>query len=600
MVRSLAAGAGAHVGTYTADGISRETLELASREGWTAYGVIPIRVGKQLEGIIAVYFDQPLASLEFDERGLDLIGRIASISLANFRLRERLTTSEQSYRTLFDQSPEALVLLSADAEVVTANRAALELYRTDVAGLVAYGAIGGPRLDVAEARRRAVLLATPGQRTHRRTGSRPDGSTFPQEVIVTPLVADGQQRYLILVRDLTDEERLQGELLQAQKMEALGQLVAGVAHELNNPLASIVAFSQLIRGDERLPQDLRRDADLLKQEADRTRRIVGSLLDFARRRPPERVATSVRTRGASVLELQSYGIASANVAIELDLPADLPASDVDRSQLQQVLLNLTLNANQAIRATGRPGTIAIAARPVTGADGLEMVCLSITDDGPGVEPDVRSRLFLPFFTTREPGEGTGLGLSVSFGIVAAHGGRLWFEPGPDARGASFLMELPVHSTMAAAAAPPAPPARDESVPAVERVDAPPPPTPTRPRVLVLDDEPAIRAFLTKVLRLGNFDPVVTQFGQEAIERAAAESFDVVLVDHRMPGMSGTEVYEAVVAIRPELADRFVYMSGDVLNPELQSFAEGREIGLLAKPFDIETALRVVGAVVARR
>ena len=191
MVRALVAGGGAHVGTYTAEGISRETRELASREGWTAYGVIPIRVGKRLEGMIAVYFDRALTGLRVDERGLDLVGRIASISLANFRLRERLATSEESYRTLFDQSPEALVLLSADAEVITANRAALELYRTDVPGLVAYGAIGGPRIDAAEARRRADLLATPGQKTHRRTGSRPDGSTFPQEVIVTPLVAEG-------------------------------------------------------------------------------------------------------------------------------------------------------------------------------------------------------------------------------------------------------------------------------------------------------------------------------------------------------------------------------------------------------------------------
>ena len=408
------------------------------------------------------------------------------------------------------------------------------------------------------------------------------------------------------MRDLTDEERLQGELLQAQKMEALGQLVAGVAHELNNPLASIVAFSQLIRGDERLPQDLRHDAELLTQEADRTRRIVGSLLDFARRRPPERVATSVRALIESVLALHSYGIASTNISLDLDLPPDLPPVDVDRSQLQQVLLNLTLNAIQAIRATGRSGTIAIRARAVRGEAGVEKVCLSITDDGPGVEPDIRSRLFLPFFTTREPGEGTGLGLSVSFGIVAAHGGRLWYEPGPGGRGASFSMELPVHSTTgafgpAAAVASPLPsPSAADAARGAAAQPTDPDSGPVRPRVLVLDDEPAIRAFLTKVLRLGNFEPIVTQFGQEAVERAREEAFDAVLVDHRMPGMSGTEVYEAVVAIRPDLADRFIFMSGDVLNPDLQRFAEGRDIGLLAKPFDIETVLRVVRAVVARR
>jgi CheY-like chemotaxis protein len=210
---------------------------------------------------------------------------------------------------------------------------------------------------------------------------------------------------------------------------------------------------------------------------------------------------------------------------------------------------------------------------------------------------------VPFFTTKEPGEGTGLGLPVSFGIIAAHGGHLWYEPGPGDVGATFAFELPVRAVAALATADAvgldraegtastATPGRDDAGQPSDRT--------TTPAVLVLDDEPSIRAFLTKALKLGHFEPTVAQRGVEALELVRQRTFDAVLVDHRMPGMSGTDVYEAAVAIRPELAPRFVFMSGDVLNPDLREFAEQRDVSLLAKPFDVETVLRVVADVVAQ-
>ena len=599
MVRRFESGDGSYFARYADEtDYWPETMAFARSEGWTGYAVIPIRIEDRLAAIIAVYFDRPLEELRLDGRALDAIGRVAAISLANFRLRDQLSSSEAHYRTLFEQSSEALVLFSDEAEVIAANRAALALFRTDLDELIRFGAPTGSPDDPAEAERRSAYVASQTATTLRRTGTRPDGSTFRMEETITPVLLDGSRRSLVLIRDLTGDERIQAELLQAQKMEALGQLVAGVAHELNNPLASIVAFSQLIRTDERLPEDLRSDAQLLQQEAQRTRRIVGNLLDFARRRAPERVPTSVRALVDSVIALQSYGITAASIAVALDLPPDLPTIDVDRGQMQQVLLNVTLNAIQAIRSTGQAGTLAITGRRVTTDAGEPAVRLSVTDDGPGIPEDLRSRLFVPFFTTRAPGDGTGLGLSVSFGIVGAHGGRLWFEPGPGGRGAAFFLELPVHAATGAATARPADgpntgTAAAPTVPSHDLAAAAP------PRVLVLDDEPAIRAFLTKALRLGRFDPVVAERGADAVELARAEAFDAVLVDHRMPDMSGLAVYEAIVAERPEMADRFVFMSGDVLNPELQQFIQGREIALLAKPFDLDTALRIVRNVVSR-
>ena len=465
--------------------------------------------------------------------------------------------------------------------------------------------------------------------------------------------------------------------------------MSGVAHELNNPLAAIIAFSQLLRSDERLPDDMKHDAGLLVQEADRTRRIVANLLDFARARPPERQPTSIAVLVQSVLELQSYALNTNKIQVKVEIPTTLPLVDLDRAQLQQVLLNLTINAIQALRGRDRktPGHLWVTAAMVnvrssaaTGkgdklADEAGRVRITIQDDGPGVPESARPRLFDPFFTTKQPGEGTGLGLSVSFGIVAAHRGLLWYEPGPGGIGSDFILELPVsaqggegargdipgrfgdrtdtaasgrpsrrepgpvapprsgvHSmpTAATAAAStsgtkadqigagageaaiaaragadPTPKATPSSIagsapgvpatPAAEGapVDAEKTPAKPKPRILALDDEPSIRAFLRTALTRHGMDCQPFPDGAHALEGLREATFDVMLIDHRMPLMSGTEFYEAAVAFRPEMARRAIFMSGDTLNPDLRGFATQRGIRLLRKPFDISEVIGIV-------
>jgi PAS domain S-box-containing protein len=602
-VKRLLDGGGPYLRDYEPGAVQHDTLVMAGERGWQAFAMIPITVRDRVRALIALFFDRP-PDLVQPERTLGAIARIASISLSNFRLRERLQASETRYRVLFEESPDAIVLLSRGNEVIDANPAALRLYRTDLAGLRAFLTNDAPRIDEEERRRRAEIVARDGRGVFRDEGRRPDGTSFPREIGIVGVEIGGEQRHLLIIRDLTEEGQLQQELLQAQKMEAIGQLVSGVAHELNNPLAAIVAFSQLIRRDERLPEDLRRDAQLLVQEADRTRRIVQSLLDFARQRPPERHPTALAALVDSVLALQSYSLTAGRIELAVDVPPDLPLIAVDRSQLQQVFLNLMLNAIQAIRAERSEGRIWITARRV-GGGGAARVRLVVADDGPGIPDAVRPRLFLPFFTTKGPGEGTGLGLSVSFGIVASHGGTLRFEPRPGG-GATFIMELPVGAGSTQPAVPRDPVAREgatvtRSTTAGAASSGPTPAAPsTKPRVLVLDDEPAIRAFLTKSLRLVGLEAVAVAVGEDAVTHCRAESFAALLIDHRMPGMSGTDVFNAVVAIRPELASRFVFMSGDVLNPELREFAETHGVQLLAKPFDVDTVNRLVEDVVGRQ
>ena len=271
----------------------------------------------------------------------------------------------------------------------------------------------------------------------------------------TRSISDVPQRTLTegQLRDENEQERMQIELLHAQKMEALGQVISGVAHEINNPLSAIIAFSQLLRSDERLPPDMVHDADLLVQEANRTRRIVQNLLDFARQRTPDRQPNALAPILERTLELNAYALRAGRIEVRLLLPSDLPPVLIDADQIQQVMLNLTLNAIQAIRGSKPSGTITFTARSESAGDTDTgpRVRLSVEDDGPGVEKTIRPRLFEPFFTTKDVGQGTGLGLSVSYGIVAGHGGNLWFEPAAGG-GAVFLLELPAVGPAAVRAA----------------------------------------------------------------------------------------------------------------------------------------------------
>ncbi|TMD29645.1 MAG: PAS domain S-box protein [Chloroflexi bacterium] len=606
-----------------ADETDRRLIGVARSLGYSSYAVLPIRLDDRLDAVIVAYFDRPVDELAIEQGTLDAIDRVATISVANFRLRERLLASEERYRTLFEESPEAYVFLDNAGLIVEANAAAERLFGTEHDGLAgmsleaiheaapgSVAAIPGGRDAAAEVDEADGADGSDGRAT-RGTGRRADRTAFPDEVSVSRVTIRGAARRLVRVRDLTDQERFQQELVQAQKMEAIGMLVSGVAHELNNPLAAIIGFSTLLRRDERLPQDMRHDAEILLQEADRTQRIVRSLLDFARQRAPERHRTSVRALVDSVLRLQSYSIGAGHIEMRVAIPPDLPTIDVDRGQIQQVLLNLTQNAIQAIRGDGPRGWIEVAASAEVDRDGRPAVRLRITDSGPGIQPTVRPRVFLPFFTTKPPGEGTGLGLSVSFGIVAAHGGRLWFEPGPDDQGASFIVELPLDGLPArpageAASEGGAAPSgrssergpRRSPVPTAESSRAGTTAEP-RSRILVLDDEPSIAAFLRKALGIAGFEPVVAGSGRDAVAAVGRERIDAVLCDHRMSGMSGTQVYAAITAVRPELGSRFVFMSGDVLNPELQAFAGERGVFLLAKPFDVDTVNRTIRDVLAR-
>ena len=358
---------------------------------------------------------------------------------------------------------------------------------------------------------------------------------------------------------------LQEQLVHSAKMSAIGQLVSGVAHELNNPLTAILGFSELLRNELATagadPQQVKRVEEIVA-EADRCRRIVANLLQFARRSEPRLVPVGLNDVVEQMLRLREYDLDTRNVRLVRSYDESEPAILADAGKLQQVVLNLVGNARDALVESGREGRIEVATR-VEG----DRVVLSVSDDGTGMKEP--SRVFEPFYTTKEVGKGTGLGLSVCYGIVHEHGGTITGENRPEG-GARFVVTLP----RAAAAA------DEKAAPAAE------PPVSRLPRrALVVDDEKPLLSLQISYLGSLGVSAEGVASGEEAVRYLESNSVDLVVSDVRMPGrIDGVALYDWVGAHRPELKSRFLLVSGDIVGVDERDLMRHRGVPCLQKPF----------------
>ena len=335
-----------------------------------------------------------------------------------------------------EEANELIVIVSRDGQIRHANRAFCRALDYELGDL-----IDTPRAAVFAEESQAklnelqnVIQERPwnGTLVHKRR----DGSTFQAACAIVPLPNDhGVVTHLVqMERDITEELRLRGQLIHSERLSAVGQLVSGVAHELNNPLQSILGFTELLIDAEDRPAP-RRDLEHVRTEAIRAGKIVRNLLAFVRRSPSERTSVDINEIVKATISLRSYEFGSANIRMVESYAQGMPPVVINPEEIQQVILNLILNAEQAMRSANKGGTLTVT----TNSDGAT-VTIEIQDDGPGVPASLAGRVFEPFFSTKEVGEGTGLGLSIAIGIAEAHDGALTLLP--TAKGARFRLSLP--------------------------------------------------------------------------------------------------------------------------------------------------------------
>ena len=384
--------------------------------------------------------------------------------------------------------------------------------------------------------------------------------------------------YLVSVNDVTEQIALEAELdqqreiaYQSEKLSAMGELLAGVAHELNNPLSVVVGYSMMMQSSVDDPA-LKKQVDNIAQAADRCSRIVKAFLAMARQRPMELSQCSMNEAMLAALDIAGHRLRKSDVEVEIQLDRDLPDVEADEDQIIQVFTNLMVNAENAL--SGHAGSRKLILRSSFDMQN-ENAVVSIIDSGPGIPENLQSRIFEPFFTTKGVGDGTGIGLAFCHRVVKSHGGELTVHSKPG-QGAEFRFTLPCQHGIAS----------QESTPVEEITDG-------SGRVLVVDDEIAIADMVDDILSNAGYDVVKRYDSREALALLQTESFDVVLSDMRMPGLDGPAFFTELKKLKPALAKNMAFITGDALSKDVVEFLSATAQPHLEKPVTPNELLKLV-------
>ena len=540
--------------------------------------IVPVQRRGERIGAVAIVSAKVHTFSPLELERVEAMADLLSVALANAELFQTMKQAEWRFRTLFRAAPDAvLTALHATGRIREANDAV-----RDVFGLEPHQIIGRSLLElllpvdrpIMESALTAAFAGTPARVEVQ--VALPGGVTRVVALAASRLPEADPPSVLLIGRDMTQERELRVRLMESDRLAAVGELVAGVAHEVNNPLSSISAFAQLLLRETTLSASQRESIDVIRTETTRASQVVKDLLAFARRSEPQRAPLDVNAVVARTVRMRQYQFTEASVRLETDLADDLPSVIGDARQLQQVCLNLLTNAVQAMSTRGG-GDLRVRSYAIEGR-----VRLEVSDTGTGISPDVRAHIFEPFFTTKREGEGTGLGLSVSYGIVTAHGGTIEVTE-TSATGTIFRVTLPSVSS---------PPSDADGLGEPTRFTLRSPLAGIR--LLFVDDEPSLRSGMEAFGAMRGFSVVVAADGAAALEAARASGVDAVVCDLRMPGMDGYAFHEQLRIERPGLAARTVFITGDVVTSASRGSVSRQPV--LTKPFSfdkIEEALIAV-------
>lgn len=408
-----------------------------------------------------------------------------------------------------------------------------------------------------------------------------DGTSFKAEMSTSILsnAANEPTGVINIVRDITERKKAEEEkkLLErkaqlASQLASVGEMAAGIAHEINNPLTSVIGYAQLLM-KQNIPEDLKEEISIIHEGAQRVSGIVNRMLTFARQRKPRREQIDINDIIEATLDLRQYSLKNNNIEIIRQLDPDLPMTVADTGQLQQVFLNIIVNAEIEMKLAHEKGSLTISTSTQN-----DTISISFTDDGPGIAEEHLSRVFDPFFTTREVGQGTGLGLSVCHGIISEHGGSISVKNEKNG-GATFIIELPVISGAG----------KIEDEPIGIRTSR----NITKARILIVDDEDTIRHYLHRLLTGEGYTVETAENAAEALETIKHKRFNLILLDVKMPVMSGTDLYIQLQDIAKSLAKRVLFITGDVMGEDTYKFFTETKTPYITKPFNDTTLIEKI-------
>jgi len=548
-----------------------------------AAAAVPLRSHGAVIGTLVITDPRGGQFVPEDVRLLSTLATHAAVVIANARFFEMVRRAKEQWETAFDALSEGIAVVDTDGVVRRANRALAGLLGVPVPALVGSPlgeALLGKSQALAEllaATRRGdrpaplIIRSERLQRSVRVNAARISGAGFEQSVVV-------------LVEDVTEQQALETQLVQSEKLAAVGQLVSGVAHELNNPLTSIAGLSEFLLEQKELGKKDRGHLQVIHEQAERAGRIVRNLLTFARKGTGERALVDLNDVIRRTLTLTAYDLKLKDITVTRELSGALPVVLGDRHDLQQVVLNLVTNAAQAVSENPRE-----RAREITVSTWFDgQVHLRIADSGPGISEAVAQNVFTPFFTTKEPGKGTGLGLSITYSIVDSHGGHITIEPPPATGGAAFRVDLPPAPADAVAQAnAPVPAAADTTAGAAAQF--------VKRTILLVDGDPAVQRTIKALFARDGHDVEVAGDPQHALDLAQRGGFDLVITDARAmaPGKRGVLLAEELVAKLPALRERIIVATGDV-RPATEETLTRLGVRYVRKPFNLRD-LRVEAA-----
>jgi len=542
------------------------------------------------QGIFRDITERKNMEKQLQEKNEELDAQNEELKAINEELQateEELQHSQERLERMFESATDSIVVTTLDGTVLKVNERAAQMIgyasADELLGKSCFDCVApGDHQKMANNMQKVVKEGLIKRQEY--TLRKADGTEFPAE-LSTNIIKDASGNAIGLItisRDVTErrqaeerEDQLEQELNLASRLASIGQLAAGVAHEINNPLTGVIGFSHLMLSRD-IPDDMKRDLQVIHSEAKRVAKIVENLLVFAHQRKTGREYVSINDIVTRVLELRAYEMKVNNIEVESQLDPELPFTMADAGQLQQVFLNIILNAEHFMTKAHNKGKLLVKTEKTDGN-----IRASFTDDGTGISKENLDKIFNPFFTTKEVGKGTGLGLSICHGIITQHKGRIYAQSQPG-KGATFVIELPIVAE----------PAQAGKAKVIKKE----PQKPRGAKILVVDDEAAILTFLSRLLSEWGHSVETINNANTALEKLNTERYSLVLLDIKLPGMSGIELYQHIEDIAPALARRVMFITGDIMEGTTRGFLEKTGAPYITKPLDIEVLKKTINSI----